>query len=166
MGTKLGRRWAEAMRSDLMRNALNQTTPAMPSRKKASTSTAAMPVPPAKPRGAKPVAKFRIRITAGDLIAIGPGKIALLEAIIETGSITAAAKQLDMSYRRAWLLLDALNHALRKPAVDSAKGGAHGGGSAITSTGLELIELYRRVEATAARSCEADLTRLIGLVAR
>jgi molybdate transport system regulatory protein len=115
---------------------------------------------------AKPVAKFRLRIAAGDVIAIGPGKVALLEAIAETGSITAAAKSLDMSYRRAWLLLDELNRALKQPAVDSAKGGQHGGGSALTDTGRELIALYRRVEATAARACMNDLTRLIGLIAR
>lgn len=117
-------------------------------------------------RRAKPVARFRLRISCGELLAIGPGRIDLLEAIIETGSITAAAKRLDMSYRRAWLLLDELNHALRKPAVDSAKGGAHGGGSAITDTGLQVIELYRRIESTAARACEADLTKLTRLVAR
>ena len=58
---------------------------------------------------AKPTLKFRIRINKGDEIAVGPGKIALLEAIIDTGSITAAAKQLDMSYRRAWLLVDEMN---------------------------------------------------------
>jgi molybdate transport system regulatory protein len=115
---------------------------------------------------AKPVARFRIRVTAGDVIAVGPGKIDLLEAIGETGSITAAAKSLDMSYRRAWLLLDELNTSLRKPAVDSAKGGLHGGGSEITETGRQLIALYRRVEETAARSCQADLTRLLALVAR
>lgn len=137
----------------------------MPSKSEASSRP--RPTPAKTPRRApKPVARFRIRVTAGDVIAIGPGKIDLLEAIIETGSITAAAKHLGMSYRRAWLLLDELNHALRKPAVDSAKGGAHGGGSAITDTGLQLIELYRRIESTAARSCEGDLATLIGLVAR
>jgi len=113
----------------------------------------------------KPVAKFRIRVTAGDVIAIGPGKIALLEAISETGSITAAAKSLDMSYRRAWMLLDELNRALRKPAVDSAKGGQHGGGSELTEVGRQLIDTYRRIEETASRSCAADIKRLVGLIA-
>ncbi len=137
----------------------------MPS--KTTTSASVSGATSSRARGVpKPVAKFRMRITAGDVIAIGPGKIALLEAIVETGSITAAAKSLDMSYRRAWLLLDELNRALRKPAVDSAKGGQHGGGSAITDTGRQLIDLYRRVESTAARACQADLRRLIGLIAR
>ena len=127
---------------------------------KASTRAPASATPPGKP-----VVKFRMRVTAGDTIAIGPGKVALLEAISETGSITAAAKQLDMSYRRAWLLLDELNRALRKPAVDSAQGGQHGGGSIVTDAGHELIYLYRRIELAATRACEADLKRLVNLVA-
>ena len=114
----------------------------------------------------RPEAKFRIRIMAGELIAIGPGKVALVEAIAATGSITSAAKLLRMSYRRAWLLLDELNHALTQPAVDSAIGGQHGGGSALTPTGLELIEIYRRIESTAAQACAADLARLTALVER
>ncbi|HEY4068992.1 MAG TPA: winged helix-turn-helix domain-containing protein [Burkholderiaceae bacterium] len=113
-----------------------------------------------------PVVKFRLRVSVGDVIAIGPGKVTLLEAIAETGSITAAAKSLEMSYRRAWMLLDELNRALEHPAVDSAKGGQHGGGSALTDTGRALIELYRRVESTAARACAADLALLTGLIAR
>ena len=117
-------------------------------------------------RSAAAHAKFRLRITAGDVIAIGPGKILLLEAIGETGSITAAAKQLDMSYRRAWMLLDELNGALKRPAVDSAKGGPHGGGSALTEVGQQLIALYRRVETTAERACQADMKKLVGLIAR
>ena len=130
-----------------------------------------MPTPPktSHPKDAaagKPQAKFRMRVTLGDVIAVGPGKIALIEAISETGSITAAAKSLDMSYRRAWLLLDELNHALKKPAVDSAKGGQHGGGSVLTDTGRALIELYRRVESTAEQACRDDLAQLVGLIAR
>ena len=67
--------------------------------------------------------KFRLRIYRDEGIAIGPGKIALVEAIAETGSISAAARHLGMSYRRAWLLVDELNRALRKPAVVGAAGG-------------------------------------------
>ena len=129
----------------------------MPSKKKTAPSAAP---------GTKPVAKFRMRVTVGDVIAIGPGKIQLLEAIGETGSITSAAKSLDMSYRRAWLLLDELNQALRKPAVDSAKGGQNGGGSLVTDTGRQLIDLYRQVETNAAIACKPELTKLIGLLVR
>ena len=118
---------------------------------------------PSKP--AAPELRFRLRITAGEVIAIGPGKVALLEAIAATGSITAAAKQLGMSYRRAWLLLDALNHALKTPAVDSAKGGAAGGGSVITDVGWQVMTLYRQIEATASSACAADIKQLLALLA-
>ena len=115
---------------------------------------------------APPQWRFRMRITAGELIAIGPGKIALLEAIERTGSITAAAKSLDMSYRRAWILLDEVNRSLKLPAVDSAKGGSAGGGSVLTEAGRELVLLYRRIEQTAAAACKADIRRIMGMLAR
>lgn len=114
----------------------------------------------------KPLVRFRMRITTGDVIAIGPGKVELLEAIDRTGSITSAAASLGMSYRRAWLLLDTLNRALRGPAVDSARGGDQGGGSALTDAGRELVALYRHVESTAAAACRRDIERLLGLLAR
>ena len=104
-------------------------------------------------------------MTVGDTIAIGPGKIALLEAIVATGSITAAAKSLDMSYRRAWLLVDELNHALTKPAVDSAKGGTRGGGTVVTDVGVRLITLYRDIETKAAKACRPEVARLMRLMA-
>lgn len=110
--------------------------------------------------------RFRMRITDGDLIAVGPGKIALLEAIDQAGSITAAAKSLDMSYRRAWLLLDEMNRSLKVPAVESAKGGSSGGGSVLTDAGRRVIELYRRIEAEAAVACRRDIDELVSLLAR
>ncbi len=113
-----------------------------------------------------PALKFRIRVVDGETIAVGPGKIDLLEAIALTGSITAAARHLDMSYRRAWLLLDELNRSLRAPAVESAKGGTAGGGSVLTEVGRELITLYRRIEETARSSNARDIQRLMTLVAR
>jgi molybdate transport system regulatory protein len=112
------------------------------------------------------VVRFRLRINSGDVIAIGPGKVELIEAIGATGSITEAAKSLGMSYRRAWLLLEELNTMLRQPAVASVKGGVRGGGSELTEVGMQLIELYRQIEATAARACAGDLQRLQDLLAR
>lgn len=109
--------------------------------------------------------RFRMRVTVGDVIAIGPGKIALLEALDETGSITAAAKSLDMSYRRAWLLIDELNRALKEPAVATAAGGAKGGGSALTETGHAVVTLYRQIEATAAQACKGEIRQLMKLLA-
>lgn len=112
----------------------------------------------------RPVARFRMRITADDVIAIGPGKISLLEAIRQTRSITAAAKSIDMSYRRAWILIDELNATLKKPAVASSKGGDHGGGSELTPVGESLLLLYRRIEENAAEACADDIRALLKLV--
>jgi molybdate transport system regulatory protein len=114
---------------------------------------------------AAPVARFRLRVTAGDVIFVGPGKVALLEAIRETRSITAAAKSMGMSYRRAWVLVDELNRSLAGAAVESAIGGEHGGGSALTKLGEELVTLYRRIETSAERAAAKDIQRLLGLIA-
>lgn len=94
-------------------------------------------------------AEVRLHIRDGghaSAFAIGPGKIALLEAIRDTGSITSAAKMLGMSYRRAWLLVDETNRCLTGPAVETASGGEHGGGSALTPTGEALVARYRALE--------------------
>ena len=119
-----------------------------------------------RPRGRRrgPVARFRLRVTSGETIAIGPGKVDLLEAIVETRSITAAAKSIGMSYRRAWILVDQINACLREPAVASAKGGERGGGSRLTAVGEELIARYRRIEARATEACAEDIAALLGLV--
>lgn len=109
--------------------------------------------------------QFRMRVYRDADIAIGPGKIALLEAIVQAGSITAAAQRMGMSYRRAWLLVDELNRALRKPAVESAAGGAGGGGTVVTPTGLELIARYRAIEATAAAAAADDIAALRRMLA-
>ncbi|HEY5309028.1 MAG TPA: ModE family transcriptional regulator [Casimicrobiaceae bacterium] len=79
-------------------------------------------------------------------LAIGPGKVALLEAIAQTGSITSAARQLGMSYRRAWLLVDETNRCLVRPAVTTVAGGQKGGGTVLTPAGAELVRRYRALE--------------------
>lgn len=94
----------------------------------------------------KVVAQFRLRIKYGEEIAIGPGKIAILEAIAETGSISGAGRKLGMSYRRAWLLVDQMNQYFKDPVVHAASGGSQGGGTALTPTGTEVIKLYRTIE--------------------
>ncbi len=120
---------------------------------------------PGDAAGAPAVVRFRLRVTVGEVIAIGPGKIALLEAVALTGSITAAAKAQGMSYRRAWLLLDQLNTALKQPAVDSAQGGQHGGGTAVTEVGRRLVTLYRSIEESAAQVNSAEIDALVALLA-
>jgi len=103
------------------------------------------------------VCRFRLRITKGDEIAIGPGKIDLLEAIGRHGSLSAAARALGMSYRRAWLLLETMNRCFTAPVVSTAAGGSGGGGSVLTPLGHEIVERYRRIEDEAARATRRDL---------
>lgn len=113
-----------------------------------------------------PQLRFRLRVTRGDEIAVGPGKVALLEAIREHGSITVAARNIGMSYRRAWLLLDEMNRLMRKPLTASAQGGQRGGGSVVTPEGEKLIELYRQIEERAQQACSLEIAQLLKMVAR
>ena len=105
--------------------------------------------------------QFRLRILRGDDIAVGPGKVDLLEAIRATGSITAAARELGMSYRRAWLLVDTMNRCFRKPVVEAEAGGKRGGGSLVTPLGEEVIARYRAAEAQAAAAARRELDALV-----
>jgi molybdate transport system regulatory protein len=122
--------------------------------------------PTAKPPKSAPELRFRIRVMRGDGIAIGPGKVSLLEAIRDQGSLTLAAKSIGMSYRRAWLLLDEVNRSLRRPATISAQGGAHGGGSVLTPEGEALIRVYRDIERRAEQACSDQIAQLVRMVAR
>lgn len=109
----------------------------------------------------KAIVQFRLRIRKGSRVAIGPGKIALLEAIARTGSITAAARSLEMSYRRAWLLVDEMNGCLRHPVVATATGGLKGGGSRLTPTGEAVIAQYRAIERRAEAAVAEELGQLL-----
>lgn len=93
---------------------------------------------------------LRIRIVFGDADMFGPGKAELLERIDRCGSIAAAGREMDMSYKRAWQLVGMLNAMFREPLVDSTRGGPGGGGAALTETGKTVLSLYRAVEAEAA----------------
>ena len=110
--------------------------------------------------------EFRLRIHRGDDIAVGPGKVDLLEAIGATGSISGAARSLGMSYRRAWLLVDTMNRCFRTPVVQAEAGGKRGGGAQLTPLGAEVILRYRRIERGAARAGAADIRALIRSVKR
>lgn len=88
---------------------------------------------------------IRLRIDLGES-SLGPGKIALLEHIHSSGSLSQAARELDMSYRRAWLLLDDLNHAFSEPVSTTSVGGAGGGGAKLTDFGRKLVETFRELE--------------------
>ena len=101
-----------------------------------------------------------IRVELSDTSAIGPGKIRLLEHIEETGSISAAGRAMNMSYRRAWLLVDDLNRHFREPVTTAGSGGKGGGGAALTPFGRELVRQYREIEAQALAAASKHLTRL------
>jgi molybdate transport system regulatory protein len=90
--------------------------------------------------------KVKLQAYNGPEIAIGPGKAALLEAIDRTGSISAAGRELGLSYRRAWLLADVMNRSWAEPLITTAKGGSHGGGACLTALGHEVLTLYRDLE--------------------
>ncbi len=104
--------------------------------------------------------RLTVRIDFGADRALGPGKIRLLETIGKTGSISKAGRALEMSYRRAWLLVDDMNRSFREPVVTTQPGGAQGGGAALTSFGREVIAKYRSVESRAAKAADAQLRAL------
>lgn len=99
----------------------------------------------------------RLRILLGRSIAIGPGKAELLDLIDRTGSISAAAREMGMSYRRAWTLVETMNTAFREPLVAAATGGKGGGGASVTSFGHEALKRYRAMEEKAAASVTAEM---------
>lgn len=90
--------------------------------------------------------KIRLRVVFGDLVMLGPGKADLLEGIRETGSIAAAGRRMKMSYKRAWMLVETMNAAFAEPLVESARGGAQGGGARLTPAGEAVLASYRRLE--------------------
>lgn len=94
--------------------------------------------------------RLRIRIVFGDSEMIGPGKAELLERIDRCGSIAAAGREMNMSYRRAWQLIGTLNAMFREPLVDSTRGGPGGGGAVLTETGRTILSIYRAFEDDAA----------------
>ena len=88
---------------------------------------------------------------------LGAGKIALLEAIERTGSISAAGRAHAMSYRRAWLLVDELNQLFSAPLVAAHHGGAKGGGASLTEEGRRIVSLYREAEAKMRAAAESEI---------
>jgi molybdate transport system regulatory protein len=100
--------------------------------------------------------KLKAQLFVGEEIAIGPGKAALLEAIVAHGSISAAGRALGMSYRRAWLLVDVMNRCWPRPLVESSAGGAKGGGAQVTETGRAVLTAYRAFEAQLAGASDAS----------
>ncbi len=90
--------------------------------------------------------KLHVRILTEDAIAFGPGKAELLEAIHRTGSISQAAKSMNMSYRRAWQLVDTMNQCFQSALVETQTGGSHGGGAVLSEFGLQVLQKFRQME--------------------
>lgn len=104
--------------------------------------------------------RLRLRIVFGEGVWMGPGKAELLERIDRTGSIAAAGREMGMSYKRAWQLVETLNAMFREPLVHSARGGAKGGGATVTETGRAVLDAYRHAVAVADRAGAEDFARL------
>jgi molybdate transport system regulatory protein len=106
------------------------------------------------------MAGVRVSIVFKSGARIGPGKAKLLESIRDTGSISAAAREMGMSYKRAWVLLDSINQAFTEPIVTAAPGGAGGGGASLTPFGAEVLERYNRILDRTATIAVDDLAAL------
>lgn len=120
---------------------------------------------PKKARSAsRETPKPQIRIMFRKAIAMGPGKADLLRAIDEAGSISAAARSLGMSYRRAWLLVDTMNQCFKAPVVETLTGGKAGGGAAVTGFGMEVLRRYDLMQAKAASSVARELRSFASLM--
>lgn len=104
--------------------------------------------------------QIRARLFHGEEIAMGPGKLELLDAIHESGSISGAARQMGMSYRRAWLLVDTMNRCFKSPLVSSAAGGTQGGGATLTTLGEEVRDTYRALQADLDKAAAAHIKQL------
>ena len=100
-----------------------------------------------------------LRVLAADTPAMGPGKARLIALIDATGSISAAARKMGMSYRRAWQLVEAINGSFNRPVVVTAVGGRRGGGAAVTAFGLRLVKLYHDMEDKASAAIADDLNQ-------
>jgi molybdate transport system regulatory protein len=111
------------------------------------------------------MARVSLKLQFGNDRALGPGKVRLLELIAETGSISAAGREMEMSYRRAWLLVGELNRTFKKPLVEKQLGGAGGGGAALTPSGTAVVKRYRAIERAARAGARADIAALERMLA-
>ena len=113
---------------------------------------------------AAPIVRFRVDFSEHS--SIGPGKILLLEAIRDAGSLSQGARNIGMSYRRAWLLLDSLKQSFREPVTVASTGGKDGGGMLVTQFGDALIKTYRELEREFAKLAERRLHPILPTIIR
>jgi molybdate transport system regulatory protein len=109
---------------------------------------------------AKSLPSLSIRIDLDSGSRIGPGKVLLLEKIHACGSISAAGRAMDMSYKRAWDLVDEINRMCRQVAVERQTGGKKGGGAVLTPFGVSLVARYRKIERDAGSAVRKELQAL------
>lgn len=100
--------------------------------------------------------KLQLRVLLNDEIAFGPGKAELLQEIRRSGSISQAAKNMNMSYRRAWQLVETMNNSFQSALVETQKGGTHGGGAKVTDFGEKILNQFRQMEQNARQTIEHD----------
>jgi molybdate transport system regulatory protein len=100
-----------------------------------------------------------LRFHLGDQIAIGPGKAELLESIHRTGSISAARREMRISYKHAWLLVESMNGCFQSPLVEAVKGGKAGGGASLTPLGREVLQSYRHMQDLAAEAIRPEIQK-------
>ncbi len=103
----------------------------------------------------------RLRIYLGGEVAIGPGRAELLQLIGDTGSIAEAARAMEMSYRRAWALVQSMNALFKSPLVERTAGGAGGGGARLTPAGRAVLEAYADAEREARTASTAPVRRIL-----
>ena len=108
--------------------------------------------------------ELRLRVYAGEAIAMGPGKADLLEAIDRTGSISGAGRELGMSYKRCWDLVETMNTSFREPLVATAAGGSRGGGTVLTDCGRKVLAQFRRMEQQARDAVADEMVRFRDLL--
>lgn len=104
--------------------------------------------------------RLTLRVDLGPKQSIGPGKMRLLDAIVETGSISSAGRKLGMSYRRAWMLIDDLNSSFQRKVVSTTLGGKEGGGAKLTPFGEEVVKRYRAIEESATKATKVNVAFL------
>lgn len=107
--------------------------------------------------------RLQLRLWLGPDCWIGPGKADLLELIARTGSISEAGRRMGMSYKRAWSLVDGMNRSFAAPLVSSERGGAGGGGAALTPAGHEVLTRFRQIAAAAHDCAHADMDALLAM---
>lgn len=108
----------------------------------------------------------RFRVYSGDKIVLGPGKAQILAHVAETGSLSEAARLMEMSYTRAWTLVKLMNESFSEPLIESVRGGSAGGGAMLTKTGQKVLALYQQMQSEAQVATKANGKKLIALLKR